>query len=211
MVSCTETLHRNGKPKQLFNYNTCLENEIDTAGTQHQHSLTTKEMRTTLTIAMILASASAFGTFPGLFRRRLSSSSFTSIAQLKLTKDSPEHIYTTLDDFTGNATSNRDLQHVLTTIESAAYAAGRIALQTSGKIAIKSTKTNMRDLVTESDVKCQEVIKEIITKEFPNDKFMGEEDVDLSDDGSAVALRRAIGNVEDDCLLFIVVRCSLSY
>ena len=69
----------------------------------------------------------------------------------------------------------------------------------------------MRDLVTESDVKCQEVIKEIITKEFPNDKFMGEEDVDLSDDGSAVALRRAIGNVEDDCLLFIVVRCSLSY
>lgn len=171
----------------------------------------THAMKTILTIAMILASASAFGTFPGLFRRRLSSSSFTSIAQLKLTKDSPEHIYTTLDDFTGNATSNRDLQHVLTTIESAAYAAGRIALQTSGKIAIKSTKTNMRDLVTESDVKCQEVIKEIITKEFPNDKFMGEEDVDLSDGGSAVALRRAIRNVEDDCLLFIVVRCSLSY
>lgn len=100
---------------------------------------------------------------------------------------------------------------MLTTIESAAYAAGEIALQTSGKISIKSTKTNIRDLVTESDVKCQEVIKEIITKEFPSDKFLGEEDVDLSGDGSVVALRRAIGNVEDDCLLFIVVRHTMIY
>ena len=172
----------------------------------------------TLTIATILTSkslASAFGTHQGLFSGRFSNGCFTSaVAQLKSAKISQEHIYTKLDDdFARNNTTsnNRDLQHVLTTIESAAYAAGEIALQTSGKISIKSTKTNIRDLVTESDVKCQEVIKEIITKEFPSDKFLGEEDVDLSGDGSVVALRRAIGNVEDDCLLFIVVRHTMIY
>ena len=172
----------------------------------------------TLTIATILTSkslASAFGTHQGLFGRRFSNGCFTSaVAQLKSAKISQEHIYTKLDDdFARNNTTsnNRDLQHVLTTIESAAYAAGEIALQTSGKISIKSTKTNIRDLVTESDVKCQEVIKDIITKEFPSDKFLGEEDVDLSGDGSVVALRRAIGNVEDDCLLFIVVRHTMIY
>ena len=33
LVSCTESLHRNGIPKQLFNPNTCLENEIDAEAT----------------------------------------------------------------------------------------------------------------------------------------------------------------------------------
>lgn len=51
--------------------------------------------------------------------------------------------------------------------------------------ASQSTKANLRDLVTESDVRCQQVIKEIILKEFPNDLFLGEEDVDLSGDGGS--------------------------
>lgn len=34
--------------------------------------------------------------------------------------------------------------------------------------------------MTESDVRCQQVIKEIVLGEFPHDLFLGEEDVDLS-------------------------------
>ncbi|KAL7510048.1 hypothetical protein ACHAXN_006976 [Cyclotella atomus] len=121
------------------------------------------------------------------------------------------YIYTKLGDLLGNAgnpQSRRDLQQVLTVIESAAYAAGEITLATVGKIAIKSTKTNTRDLVTESDVACQALIKKIITNDFPNDVFLGEEDVDLVSDGGAVALKKALGsgNIGDDPLLFVVVR-----
>eukprot|EP00986_Skeletonema_menzelii_P006304 scaffold2378_cov152-Skeletonema_menzelii.AAC.22 len=111
--------------------------------------------------------------------------------------ESSHYIYTTLDDdadCTTTFTSSRNLQHVLHTIEHAAYAASKIALATSGQIAIQSTKANLRDLVTESDVRCQQVIKEIILKEFPNDLFLGEEDVDLSsaNGGSSGASRAAL-------------------
>ncbi len=93
-------------------------------------------------------------------------------------------IYTTLDDEiiidSSTVPTSRDLQHVLHTIERAAYTASKIALATSGQIAVQSTKANLRDLVTESDVRCQQVIKEILLEEFPRDLFLGEEDVDLS-------------------------------
>ncbi|EED95586.1 predicted protein, partial [Thalassiosira pseudonana CCMP1335] len=92
---------------------------------------------------------------------------------------------------------NRDLQHVLTTIETAAYQAGQLALQTAGKIAIKSTKANIRDLVTESDLACQVVIRDTIMKEFRNDVFLGEEDVETGDLASSEALRMALGDPID--------------
>ena len=134
-------------------------------------------------------------------------------------KDS--YIYTCLDEETDNRTSNnnigcqRDLRHVLHTIEKAAYSAGEIALSTAGRIAVKATKANARDLVTESDLKCQNLIKEIIQSEFPNDVFLGEEGIDLSGDSSSAssnALKGALGiaeeddsgNVAQDKLLFIV-------
>lgn len=121
---------------------------------------------------------------------------------------SDKYIYTNLDDEVNDNSSQRDLQKVLRTIETAAYAAGEITLQTAGKIAVKTTKMNTQDLVTESDVACQELIKEIIQKDYPNDLFLGEEDVDLNEGGSAKALRTALGcadNEKDDCLLFVVV------
>lgn len=137
-------------------------------------------------------------------------------------KDS--YIYTCLDEETDDIISNnnnnigcqRDLQRVLHTIEKAAYSAGEIALSTAGKIAVKATKANARDLVTESDLKCQNLIKEIILSEFPNDVFLGEEGLDLKGDSSSAssnALKGALGiaeedysgNVAQDKLLFIVV------
>ena len=125
--------------------------------------------------------------------------------------------YTCLDEsdgsIDGNTACKRDLQQVLRTIEKAAYTAGKVALSTAGQIAVKSTKANARDLVTESDVECQRVIKEVILNEFPNDVFMGEEDVDLSSGDSSVAssdaLKNALGIAEEsdseDRLLFVVV------
>lgn len=109
--------------------------------------------------------------------------------------------------------TKRDLSKVLHTIEKAAQQAGELALQTAGKIAVKSTKTNSRDLVTESDLECQRIIREVILGEFPTDVFLGEEDVNLStgsgSESSSSALRGALGLVEreenDDKLLFIVV------
>ncbi|KAL7460359.1 hypothetical protein ACHAXS_000814 [Conticribra weissflogii] len=115
-------------------------------------------------------------------------------------------------DSTCEIATKRDLSKVLYTIEKAAYQAGELALQTAGKIAVKSTKTNSRDLVTESDIECQKIIKEVILGEFPMDVFLGEEDVDLSSgngsESSSGALRSALGLVaggeDDDKLLFVV-------
>ncbi|EJK53621.1 hypothetical protein THAOC_26905 [Thalassiosira oceanica] len=124
--------------------------------------------------------------------------------------------YTTLDDIDENSqerkpSCRRDLKRVLQTIERAAYGAGEIALSTAGKIAVKSTKANARDLVTESDVECQHLIREIIQKEFPDDVFLGEEGIDLSGDSSAAssdALKDAMGiagrSDSKDRLLFVV-------
>jgi len=140
--------------------------------------------------------------------------------------------YTTLDEIiiptdiidtvssSSTFTTSRNLQHVLHTIEHAAYTAGQIALSTAGQIPIQSTKANIRDLVTESDVKCQQLIRDIIVTEFPNDLFLGEEDVDLksccqdSSGASRAALEEVLlsgksggtrlGSGEEDRLLFIV-------
>lgn len=125
------------------------------------------------------------------------------------------YIYTQLDDNVGNLPCRRDLQHVLATIEKAAYSAGEVTLATAGKIAIKATKANIRDLVTESDFQCQALIKEIIMSEFPGDFFLGEEDVDVRDIGgeemtTSESLMKALGvaipkDDGDDFLLFVVV------
>ena len=142
------------------------------------------------------------------------------------TSPAPSFQYTQLQDNTSTSSQiscNRDLQHVLTTIETAAYQAGQLALQTAGKIAIKSTKANIRDLVTESDLACQVVIRDTIMKEFRNDVFLGEEDVETGDLASSEALRMALGVASqsreggvadegEDRLLFVVVgSCAACY
>jgi len=142
----------------------------------------------------------------------------SSVTQLQSSKSKEDtYIYTQLDsddnkDSIDTINCNRDLEHVLHTIERAAHSAGEIALSTAGKIAVKDTKANTRDLVTESDVACQTLIKDIILKDFPNDMFLGEEGIDLSGDSStasADALSNALGihiedDKEEDRLLFVV-------
>eukprot|EP00804_Cyclotella_cryptica_P002044 CCRYP_017852-RB/>CCRYP_017852-RB protein AED:0.05 eAED:0.05 QI:66/1/1/1/1/1/3/842/224 len=128
------------------------------------------------------------------------------------------YIYTQLDPNVNHHPYRRNLQHVLTTIENAAYSAGEVTLATAGKIAVKSTKANIRDLVTESDVQCQMLIKEIIMSEFPGDLFLGEEDVNIGGVGEEMstseALTKALGIAPrnddgQDRLLFVVVSLPL--
>lgn len=165
-----------------------------------------------VTLAVSRSKSAAFTFRPLPYSYNLPDRPFTKAAlSADPSSQRSEYIYTKLDNMLeggGNCQSKRDLQRVLTTIETAAYAAGEITLRTAGKIAIKSTKTNTRDLVTESDVACQSLIKDIISKDFPNDVFLGEEDVDLASDGSAAALKKALvsSSIDDDRLLFVVVR-----
>lgn len=126
-----------------------------------------------------------------------SSSASAALSLLKSTStntamaaDTPEFIYTILDnDFhsdNNQIATRHNVQQILSTIEYAAYTASRIAISTSGIIDIQRTKANTRDLVTESDIQCQNVIREIIMKEFPTALFLGEEDVVVVvDDGGS--------------------------
>jgi len=153
--------------------------------------------------------------FQAVCRYRRYDSSLTQLHS-SISKENT-YLYTQLDsdddkDSIDTINCHRDLEYVLHTIERAAYSAGEIALSTAGKIAVKDTKANARDLVTESDVACQTLIKDIILKDFPNDVFLGEEGIHLSGDSSAAsadALKDALGiqiedDNEEDRLLFVV-------
>ena len=108
--------------------------------------------------------------------------------------------YTTLHENVEHSHStkpppSRDLQKVLHTAERAARAAGQVMLRTNGQIAISKTKRNVADLVTESDVECQRLIKECILQDWPQDGFLGEEDVvGVGTDASVGALRDALSS-----------------
>ena len=65
-------------------------------------------------------------------------------------------------------------------------------IQTSGKIAVSKTKMNASDLVTESDIECQRIVKETIQTQFPWDGFLGEEDVGAGSMASSDALQQAL-------------------
>jgi len=88
--------------------------------------------------------------------------------------------------------ATRDYEQVLQVAKNAAYRAGEIMKRTSGKIAVSKTKSNAADLVTESDIECQRVIKSIVMDSFPTDAFLGEEDVDSGRQASVEALMQAL-------------------
>jgi len=145
--------------------------------------------------------------------------------------------YTRLDDDdddennysqnTNTIASQRDMQHILQVMEKAAYLAGSITRATFGRIAIQMTKANERDLVTQSDLQCQRLIRDVLSKEFPNDLFLGEEEEDdVNADGggkdsatstipSSVVLKNSLNSItlesggNEDRLLFVVVRVHL--
>ena len=154
------------------------------------------------------------------------------------TSQSSTYSYTRLDDDDNgddhrdtNASyiggrSRRDMQHILEVMEKAAYLAGEITRTTSGRIAVQMTKANERDLVTQSDLQCQRLIREVLSKEFPGDVFLGEEEEedDEGDDTDATVatipssdvLKNTLHNLvqqegggNEGRLLFIVVRMQL--
>ena len=155
--------------------------------------------------------------------KRLFPSRTTSLASSISSLSSSPSPYSILDendeesDNQNNPSSyetKRNLQSILQTAEKAAYEAGKIMIQTSGKIAIADTKASLADLVTESDYECQRIIKEVIMKDCPEDYFLGEEDVEPGSFASSNALENALKVTttssevvvedEDEKLLFIV-------
>ena len=95
-----------------------------------------------------------------------------------------------------SASNKRDYHEILETAKHAAKKAGELMLETYGNVDVLSTKANVRDIVTEVDIQCQEIIKGIIMEKFPQDLFLGEEaDEDVND---------AIDRVGNDKLLWIV-------
>lgn len=112
-----------------------------------------------------------------------------------------------IEDESSQLPTNRDMQEVIKIAEEAAIKAGEIMKVTSGKIAVSKTKMNAADLVTESDIECQKIIEETVQLAFPDDDFLGEENVDAGSLASSSALAKAIGHDgggASDSLLWIV-------
>ena len=77
--------------------------------------------------------------------------------------------------------------------------------QTTGRISVKNEKANVRDIVTDSDIACQQVIRQTIDAVFPLALFLGEEDVGSGSQASIYALQEALAsNQEEQQLLWIV-------
>ena len=95
--------------------------------------------------------------------------------------------------------TSRDMQKVIQVAEEAAFKVTKLMMETSGNIAVSKTKMNAADLVTESDIECQRIIKETISHHFPKDNFLGEEDLDAGSTASINGLSSALSNaVQDD-------------
>lgn len=106
----------------------------------------------------------------------------------------------------GSSGVGRDLDEVLAVGEAAARAAGAIARSADEDARrVRATKANARDLVTASDLACQRAVERVVSEAFPDDSFLGEEDVAAGSDASAAALTDALRRVaDDDALLWIV-------
>jgi myo-inositol-1(or 4)-monophosphatase len=76
--------------------------------------------------------------------------------------------------------------------------------RTTGRIAVKKEKANVRDLVTDSDIACQQVIRQTIDAVFPSSLVLGEEDVGYGSQASIQALEDVLSNREEGQLLWIV-------
>lgn len=101
--------------------------------------------------------------------------------------------------------TSRDLYEVLKVAETAARKAGEIMRDTSGKIDVLKHKSSARDIVTASDIACQETINQIIRASYPKDRFLGEESVGVGSKASVDALQQALDSCDsDDSLLWIV-------
>jgi len=105
------------------------------------------------------------------------------------------------EDKSSQIPTKRDTQEIINIAQEAAIKAGVVMKKTSGRIAVLTTKMNTADLVTESDIECQKIIEETVQMAFPDDEFLGEENVDAGSLASSSALAKAIesdGSAGDD-------------
>ena len=105
-------------------------------------------------------------------------------------------LFSSSNNNNNNNNNNNDddlefLESILVVAEDASRRAGAIMMDTLGRIEA-STKENTRDLVTESDVACQQTIRETVLKAFPHHSFLGEEDVAPGSQASVQALQEAL-------------------
>jgi myo-inositol-1(or 4)-monophosphatase len=85
----------------------------------------------------------------------------------------------------------------------AAWKAGKFILAGSGSIDLNAdveSKIGSRDIVTQVDKDCQNVIEETILSHFPDHKFLGEEDVPPGREAS----QKAIEKLKEEAHLWIV-------
>jgi len=111
----------------------------------------------------------------------LFTSSSLSITTTRLSKTHKSKSYT-----------SRDLQEIIDVAERAAYSAGKIMKDGLSLPMSVDFKTSSSDLVTQFDLQCQQTIKKIISSEFPDDRFLGEEEVDAGSLASITALKKSL-------------------
>ena len=129
----------------------------------------------------------------------------TAITSIHTTNYSNNNAKSYKNKLTVYAEANRDYSDVLKVAEEAARKAGDIMRETCGKIDVLKHKSSARDIVTASDIACQETIYDAIRETFPRDKFLGEESVEAGSTASVDALQAALNSCDDeDSLLWIV-------
>lgn len=85
-----------------------------------------------------------------------------------------------------------ELKRAVDVSSAAAREAGAIINEGRGKIFAAKTKASVVDLVTEVDVKCQNVIEKRLMEAFPESAFLGEESVAPGAAASAAAIRATL-------------------
>lgn len=93
------------------------------------------------------------------------------------------------------AVKRNDLEVLLAAAEDAARSAGeRIIKALPEQRSISASKANSKDLLTSTDVACQEAIREALRGRCPDVEFLGEEDVGPGSKASQVAARSVLGS-----------------
>lgn len=93
------------------------------------------------------------------------------------------------------AVKHDDLEVLLAAAEDAARSAGeRIIEALPEQRSIAASKANSKDLLTSTDVACQEAIREALRARCPDVKFLGEEDVASGSEASRAAALSILGS-----------------
>lgn len=117
-------------------------------------------------------------------KSRITAPLFTSSLSITTTRLSKTH--------KSKSYTSRDLQEIIDVAERAAYSAGKIMKDGLSLPMSVDFKTSSSDLVTQFDLQCQQTIKKIISSEFPDDRFLGEEEVDAGSLASITALKKSL-------------------